>query len=36
MSIRSKINPILTIDYIVEADENKLFDRKSAKVKASD
>lgn len=36
MSVQSKINPILTLDYIVEADENKLFDRKSAKVKASD
>lgn len=36
MSIRSKINPILTLDYIVEADENKLFDRKSSKTKASE
>lgn len=36
MAARSKINPILTLDYIVKADENKLFDRKSAKVKASD
>ena len=36
MSIQSKINPILSLDYIIEADENKLFDRKSAKVKASD
>ena len=36
MSIRSKINPILTLDYIVEAAENKLFDRKSSKTKASE
>ena len=36
MLTQSKINPLLTFDYIVEADENKLFDRKSAKVKASD
>ena len=36
MSTQSKINPILTLDYIVKAAENKLFDRKSAKTKASE
>ena len=36
MAARSKINPLLTIDYIVHADENKLFDRKSAKVKVAE
>lgn len=36
MAVRSKINPILTLDYIVEADENKLFDRKSARIKVAE
>lgn len=36
MTTQSKINPLITLDYIVQADENKLFDRKSAKIKASD
>lgn len=35
-NIRSKYQPFLTLDYIVNEPENKLFDRKSAKVKASD
>lgn len=34
--IRSKINPFLTLSYILEESENKWFDRKSAKIKASD
>jgi len=33
---RSKINPLLTLDYIVNADENKIFDRKSAKIKVAE
>lgn len=36
MKIRSKYQPFLTLDYIVNEPENKLFDRKSSKVKASD
>ena len=36
MRIRSKYQPFLTLDYIVNEPENKLFDRKSSKVKASD
>ena len=32
----SKYQPILTIDYMVHEPENKLFDRKSARVKPSD
>ena len=31
--IKSKINPIMTLKYIVEAPEGKYFDRKSAKIK---
>lgn len=34
--IRSKINPVLTLSYILEKDENKWFDRKSARVKVAD
>ena len=34
--IRSKINPMLTLSYILERDENKWFDRKSARVKVAD
>ena len=34
--IRSKINPILTLDYMISEPENKYFDRKSAKIKPSD
>jgi len=34
--IRSKYQPFLSIDYIVNEDENKLFDRKSSKVKPTD
>lgn len=36
MEIQSKYQPFLTLDYIVNEHENKLFDRKSSKVKASD
>lgn len=36
MKIQSQYQPFLTIDYIVKADENKLFDRKSSKVKPTD
>lgn len=35
-TIQSKYQPILTLDYIVEQSENKLFDRKSSKVKPGD
>ena len=35
-NLRSKYQPLLTLDYIVNEPENKLFDRKSSKVKASD
>ena len=31
--IQSAFQPLLTIDYIVKQPENKLFDRKSSKVK---
>lgn len=34
--LKSKINPILTLDYMVREPENKYFDRKSAKIKPSD
>jgi len=34
--IKSKYQPILTLDYIVKESENKIFDRKSAKVKPAD
>lgn len=34
--IRSEINPLLTLDYMVTEAENKYFDRKSAKIKVSD
>ena len=34
--VTSKINPILTLEYMQSADENKYFDRKSAKIKVTD
>ena len=34
--IKSKINPIYTLEYMTTKHENKFFDRKSAKVKPSD
>ena len=34
--IKSNINPILTLDYMISEPENKYFDRKSAKIKPSD
>ena len=34
--VRSSINPILTLEYIQSEDENKWFDRKSAKIRVSD
>lgn len=27
--IKSTINPILTLDYMIDEDENKIFDRKA-------
>jgi ATP-dependent DNA helicase RecG len=36
MEIRSKFQSFLTLDYIVNESENKMFDRKSSKVKATD
>lgn len=34
--IKSSINPVLTLDYMIHEDENKIFDRKSAKLKPSE
>ena len=34
--VKSRINPILTLSYITQEDENKYFDRKSARIKPSD
>ena len=34
--IKSNINPFFTLDYMTTAEENKYFDRKSAKKKVSD
>lgn len=34
--IKSVIHPFLTLDYIITEDENKYFDRKSARIKVSD
>lgn len=36
MKIQSQYQPFLTIDYIINEDENKLFDRKSSKIKPTD
>ena len=36
MIIASKINPILTLDYMLTVSENKYFDRKSARIKPTD
>lgn len=36
MKIQSQCQPLLTIDYIIKEEENKLFDRKSSKVKPAD
>lgn len=35
-TVGSSINPILTLDYIIIEDENKIFERKSAQLKPSD
>lgn len=35
-NIKSMINPILTLKYMLEEDENKYFDRKSAQIRPSD
>ena len=34
--IRSKINPLLSLEYMIREHENKVFDRKSANVKVTD
>ena len=34
--IRSQYQPILTLDYMMREPENKIFDRKSARIKPSD
>ncbi len=34
--VKSSINPVLTLDYMLREDENKIFDRKSAQLKPSD
>lgn len=31
--VKSSINPVLTLDYMLHEDENKIFDRKSAQLK---
>ena len=36
MSIVSKMNPLLTLEYMQTEDENKIFDRKSGQIKVSD
>ena len=36
MKIQSQYQPFLSLDYIVNEPENKLFDRKSSRIKASD
>lgn len=35
-NVKSNINTILSMDYIINADENKYFDRKSSKIKPTD
>ena len=35
-NIKSKINPMLTLKYMLEEAENKYFDRKSAQIKPSE
>lgn len=32
-NVRSKYNPLLTLDYMTTNDEKKFFDRKSAQIK---
>ena len=34
--VRSRINPILTLTYMLEERENKWFDRKSARIRVAD
>lgn len=34
--VQSQIHPLLTLEYITQADENKVFDRKAARVRVSD
>ena len=36
MKVQSKIRPMLTLNYLVNEPENKLFDRKSAQAKAAE
>ena len=36
MTIQSKFNPVLTLEYMLQEHENKYFDRKSAKIRPSD
>ncbi|MDO4280182.1 MAG: ATP-binding protein [Peptococcaceae bacterium] len=36
MEIKSQIEPMLTLDYMTTAPENKYFDRKSARIKVAD
>ncbi|MBQ9445925.1 MAG: putative DNA binding domain-containing protein, partial [Victivallales bacterium] len=36
MSISSSINPMLTLEYLINEHENKYFDRKSAKIRPAD
>ena len=36
MGIASKINPLLTVEYMQTESENKYFDRKSGQIKASE
>ena len=34
--MRSKLNPMFTLEYLINEHENKYFDRKSAQIKPSD
>lgn len=34
--IKSKVNPLLTLEHMIEEPENKYFDRKEARIKPSD
>ena len=35
-NVKSKVNPLLTLKYMLEEEENKYFDRKSAQIKPSE
>ena len=35
-TVKSKVNPLLTLKYMLDEEENKYFDRKSAQIKPSE